>query len=220
MAQTYAQHKEAVDNQYPTPVPVWKLEEAGGSSQVDDVARFETEFNGGKYAFAMYSHINNDQVVWSIKRNGQVVIGSTLTLADCMSQFVSHWNDFCGGQRQHKASHAFALEQLTEAGVSNELSSDTTLRGLAPLMEGVVLTPTFDPETLRYMISINAGRLQLSALRNHDNQVVRWKFGDIYQNGPNGTFRLIRGENVIEVRVTAENTISDRTYIVTVTRVV
>ena len=218
MPQTYAQHKESIDNQYPTPVPVWKLEDMGGSAHTDDVARFETIFNGANYSFAMYSNIDNDLIYWSVKQNGQVVIPSTLAIADCMSQFRDYWNEVCGNLRLHKATHAFALEQLTEAGVTGELSPDTTLRALAPITEGVVLDPVFDSETLGYTLSTNAGRLQLTALRNHDNQQVRWKFGEDFQTGPNATFRLVRGINVIEVRVTAENTVSDRTYIVTATR--
>ena len=122
-------------------------------------------------------------------------------------------------ERVHLAAHAFALDSLDDAGAKTIISKDSSLLAISD-PGGATLDPVFVADTFEYMLSVNAGRIQLTALRNHDNQSVRWKLGNQYQTGPNSNFRIVRGDNVIMIRVTAEDTITISTYTVTVTRTV
>ena len=217
MSETFAVHKLRVDNAHPTPAPAWAIL-SPGSADDDPVVSFTTKFNDTGFLFRAYTMNQAGGFQWSV-RHGRNTVVVEKTAAAMLLKFSHYWGALCERERIHLATHAFALDALGDAGAKAEISTDAGLLAISDT-GGAALDPVFVPETLEYALSTQAGRLQLTALRNHDNQAVRWQFGNLHQNGPNSNFRLVRGENVILVRVTAEDTTTVRTYTVTATRTV
>ena len=218
MAETYTEHKSRIDNAYPTLTPIWMVL-SPGTADDDPVASFTTKFDDMNYLFHVYATSISGDLVWTISRGRNVVINSVEAITSLFLQFQQYWSAFCEKERVHLATHAFALDSLDDAGAKTIISKDSSLLAVSD-PGGATLNPVFVADTLEYMLSANAGRIQLTALRNHDNQSVRWKLGNEYQTGPNSNFRIVRGDNIIMIRVTAEDTITTSTYTVTVTRTV
>ena len=95
-------------------------------------------------------------------------------------------------------------------------SSDATLSALA--LSGVTLAPTFVSSTETYTATVVNSVMQttVTATRTHSGATVAFKDGG--DNALTNPVTLAVGANVIKAEVTAENTTTMKTYMVTVTR--
>ena len=121
-------------------------------------------------------------------------------------------------------------DSFTGEAVTNAVpaSNDATLRALAVSDGGtaVPLTPIFDPATGVYIASVTyaATTVTVTVTANHEDAEVAFldehgaPLPDADRNTPGHQVTLEVGDNLIEVRVTAEDAATTRTYTVTVTR--
>ena len=98
----------------------------------------------------------------------------------------------------------------------NPLSTDATLSALA--LSGVTLAPTFASATENYTATVGNSVMQttVTATPTHSGATVTFKDGD--DNALTNPVTLAVGANVIKAVVTAEDTTTMKTYMVTVTR--
>ena len=103
-----------------------------------------------------------------------------------------------------------------EAALSGTLSTDATLSALA--LSGVTLDPTFVSSTETYTATVvNAvTETTVTATPTHSGATVAFKDGD--DTALTNPVTLAVGANVIKAVVTAEDTTTMKTYMVTVTR--
>ena len=98
-----------------------------------------------------------------------------------------------------------------------DLSSDATLKSLSL---GIALTPGFAPETTRYTALVRNQITQgtLTVARNDPGARHRITPGDADRGTSGHQIDFAEGETAVEVRVTAEDGVTTRTYTVVVTR--
>ena len=103
---------------------------------------------------------------------------------------------------------------LTEG--TTTLSTDATLSALA--LSGVTLSPTFVSSTETYTATVVNSVIQttVTATTTHSGATVAFKDGD--DNALTNPVTLAVGDNVIKAVVTAQDTTTMKTYMVTVTR--
>ena len=103
-----------------------------------------------------------------------------------------------------------------EAALSGTLSTDATLSALA--LSGVTLDPTFVSSTETYTATVgnSVTETTVTATPTHSGATVAFKYGD--DTALTNPVTLAEGANVIKAVVTAEDTTTMKTYMVTVTR--
>ena len=121
--------------------------------------------------------------------------------------------------------HDIRLDSIVRAGQieikgtvngGTPLSTDATLSALA--LSGVTLAPTFVSSTETYTATVVNSVMEttVTATPTHSGATVAFKDGD--DNALTNPVTLAVGANVIKAVVTAEDTTTMKTYMVTVTR--
>ena len=111
---------------------------------------------------------------------------------------------------------AIGSRDITILDDETPLSTDATLSALA--LSGVTLDPTFVSSTETYTATVGNSVMQttVTATQTHSGATVAFKDGD--DNALTNPVTLAVGANVIKAVVTAEDTTTMKTYMVTVTR--
>ena len=118
--------------------------------------------------------------------------------------------------RNGETPSLWSLDGTGTTGTTTTTSTDATLSALA--LSGVTLDQNFAPATEDYTATVVNSVMQttVTATTAHSGATVAFKDGD--DNALTNPVTLDVGDNVIKAVVTAEDTTTTKTYMVTVTR--
>ena len=233
MAQTYAQHKTAVDAAMPTPAIAWQLlDHNPDEHRSTETARFMSMFDGMHYHYVASTYFADDVATFGINRveartrGRSLVVAAQASWGAATAAFETYWSAACDAVRSEIATRNYGMDVLSDAGAVSEISHNSRLSSLASPTVGqdeftlVTLAPEFDADTLVYTATAYNNQLQFNALPQDSGAAFRWVHGErvILGNSPSPTFTLEVGENLIVLHVTAQDGYTTRAYRMTVTR--
>ena len=154
-----------------------------------------------------------------VSSNGGTSWTDRVANTNSTSTTYSHTGLSPGTTRHYRVSAINSVGTGTASNVDNAtttLSTDATLSALA--LSGVTFAPTFASATETYTATVVNSVMQttVTATQTHSGATVTFKDGD--DNALTNPVTLAEGDNVIKAVVTAEDTTTMKTYMVTVTR--